>query len=135
MVNSKRQSHIVYKLNGITIISFLHLACCSEKKIQTPLEQMSLGQLDTNLRRFYAEARNKSGAVYSKSTLLGFRHGIERYLNAPPLNKGLKLTSDSRFKRSNEMLNATVVSLRRQGQENVKHKPPIENEDLLRLKS
>ena len=96
---------------------------------------MSFGQLDTNLRRFYAEARNKSGAAYSKSTLLGFRHGIERYLNTPPLNKGLKLTSDSRFKRSNEMLNATVVSLRRQGKENVKHKPPIENEDLLRLKS
>ena len=96
---------------------------------------MSLGQLDTNLRRFYAEARSKSGDVYSKSTLLGFRHGIERDLNTPPLNKGLKLTSDPRFKRSNEMLNATVVSLKRQGKENVKHKPAIENEDLLRLKS
>ncbi|KAL9964791.1 hypothetical protein ACROYT_G028476 [Oculina patagonica] len=57
---------------------------------------MSVGQLDTNLRRFYAEARNKPGDVYSKSTLLGFRNGIERYLNAPPLNKGLKLTSDPR---------------------------------------
>ena len=96
---------------------------------------MSLGQLDTNLRRFYAEARNKSGDAYSKSTLLGFRHSIERYLNAPPLNKGLKLTSDPRFKRSNEMLNATVISLKRQGKENVKHKPAIENEDFLRLKS
>lgn len=95
---------------------------------------MLLDQLNTNLRRFYAEARNKSGDAYSKSTLLGFRHGIERYLNAPPLNKGLKLTFDSRLKRSNEMLNATVVSLKRQGKENVKHKPPIKNEDLLRLK-
>lgn len=81
------------------------------------------------------EARNKSEDVYSKSTLLGFRYGIERYLNAPTLNKGLKLTSNLRFKRSNEMLNATVVSLKRQGKENVKHKPAIENEDLLRLKS
>ena len=96
---------------------------------------MSHGQLDANLRIFYAEARNKSGDVYSKSTLLSFRHGIERYLNTPPLNKGLKLTSDPRFKRSNEMLNATVVSLKRQGKEKVKHKPAIENEDLLRLKS
>ena len=96
---------------------------------------MSLGQLDTNLRRFYAEARNKSGDAYSKSTLFGFRHGIERYLNAPPLNKDLKLTSDPRFKRSNEMLNSTVISLKRQGKENVKHKPAIEKEDLLRIKS
>ena len=96
---------------------------------------MSDGQLDTNLRRFYAEARNKSGNEYSKSTLLGFRHGIERHLNAPPLNRGLKITSDPRFKRSNEMLNARIVSLKRQGKENVKHKPAIENEDLVRLKS
>jgi len=33
------------------------------------------------------------------------------------------------------MLNATVVSLKRQGKENVKHNPAIENEDLVRLKS
>ena len=70
-----------------------------------------------------------------KSTFLSFCHGIERYLNAPPLNKGLKLSSDPRFKRSNEILNATVVSLKRQGKENVKHKPVIENEDLVWLKS
>ena len=33
------------------------------------------------------------------------------------------------------MLNARVVSLKRQGKENVKNKPPIENEDLMKLKS
>ena len=74
---------------------------------------MTVGQLDTNLQRFYAEARNKSGEPYSKSTLLGFRHSFERYLNAPLLNRGLKLSSDARFKRSNEMLNAQIISLRR----------------------
>ena len=111
------------------------LAWCKEKKIQTQLEQMSPGQLDAILRRFYAEARSKSGDDYSKSTLLGFRHSIARYLNAPPLNKGLKLSSDPRFKWSNEMLNAKVVSLKRHGKENVKHKPAIETEDLVRLKS
>lgn len=96
---------------------------------------MTLGQLDTNPRRFYAEARNKSGEVYSKSTLLGFPQSVERYLNAPALNKGLKLSSDPRFKRSNEMLNAQVVNLKHQGKENVKHKPAIENENLVCLKS
>ena len=97
--------------------------------------KMTVGQLDTNLRRFYAEARNKSGEPYGKSTLLGFRHSFERYLNAPPLNRGLKLSSDPRFKRSNEMLNAQIISLKRQGKENVKHKPAIENEDLAKLKA
>ena len=96
---------------------------------------MTVGQLVTNLRRFYAEARNKSGEPYSKSTLLGFRHSFERYLNAPPLNRGLKLSSDPRFKRSNEMLNAQIISLKRPGKENVKHKLAIENEDLAKLKA
>ena len=96
---------------------------------------MSIGQLDANLRRFYAEARKKSGETYSRSTILGFRHAIERYLNAPPLNKGLKLLSDPRFKRSNEMLNAQIVALKRQGKENTMHKPPIENEALMKLKT
>ena len=92
-----------------------------------------MGQMDTNIRRFYAEARNKSCEPYSKSTLLGFRHSFERYINAPPLNFGLKLSSDPSFKRSNEMLNAKIISLKRQGKENIKHKPAIENEDLAKL--
>lgn len=96
---------------------------------------MTVGQLDTNLRRFYAEARNRSGEPYSKSALLGLRHSFERYLNAPPLKRGLKLSSDPRFRRSNEMLNAQIISLKRQGKENVKHKPAIENEDLAKLKA
>ena len=97
------------------------------------MENMTVGQLDTNLRRFYAKARNKSGESYSKSSLLGFRHSFERYLNAPPLSRGLKLSSDPRFKRSNEMLNAQIVPLKRQVKENVTHKPAIESEDLMKL--
>lgn len=74
---------------------------------------MTIGQLDHNLRRFYAEARTQKGEQYSKSTLLGFRHGIERYLNSPPYNKGLQLASDSRFVRSNQMLDAQLINLRK----------------------
>ena len=87
---------------------------------------MTPGQLNANLRRFYVEARSRTGDVYSKSSLLGFRHAIERYLNDPPFNKGLKLSSDARFKTSNEMLNAQLINLKRLGKENVKHKPAIE---------
>ena len=99
------------------------------------MENMTVGQLDTNLRRFYAEARNKSGESYRRSSLLGFRHSFERYLNASPLSRGFKLSSDPRFKRSNEMLNAQRVRLKRQGEENVTHKPAIESEDLMKLKT
>ena len=96
---------------------------------------MTTGQLDQNLRRFYAEARTQKGEPYSKSTLLGFRHAIERYLNAPPYNKGLQLASDPRFMWSNQMLDAQLINLRRNGKENVTHKPAIEEGHLKQLKT
>ena len=96
---------------------------------------MTYGQLDQNLRRFYAEARTRNGENYSKSTLLGFRQSIERYLNAPPLNKSVRLTKDPRFARSNQMLDAKLVNIKRSGKESTKHKPAIEVEDLKKLKT
>ena len=69
--------------NQILIVRFFFMlfsAWCGEKQIQTPLEVMKIGQLDQNPRIFYAEARTKKDEDYSKSTLLGFRHSIERYL-------------------------------------------------------
>ena len=86
-------------------------AWCTEKQIKTPLEAMKIGRLDKNLRRFYAEARTKKGDDYGKSTLLGFRHSIERYLNAPPLNRGQKISTDPRFSRSHLMLDAQIKAL------------------------
>jgi len=64
---------------------------------------MTIGQLDQNLRRFhYAEARAKNGENYSKSTLLGFRYAIERYLNVPPYNRSLRLANVNIVQNSNE---------------------------------
>ena len=96
---------------------------------------MTIGQLDTNLRRFYAEARKKDGETYGKKTLLGFRHGIERYLNQPKFSRNLKMSTDPRFTRSNEMLDAQLVRLKKLGKENSQHKPTLEDEDLEKLKS
>lgn len=134
MVNWKHQSPIVYKLNGITIISFLNLAWCSEKKLPTPLDTYVAWSTRYKPSQILRRGTNKSRDVYSKSSLLCFssRHWKISECTA---TEHLKLTSDPRFKRSNEMLNATVVSLKRQGKGNVKHKPAIESEDLLRLKS
>ena len=95
---------------------------------------MTNGQLDANLRRFYAEARKKDGETYGKKTLLGFRHGIERYLNQPKLSRNLKMSTDPRFTRSNQMLDAQLVQLKKLGKENSQHKPTLEDEDMEKLK-
>lgn len=90
--------------------------------------------LDKHLRLFYAEVKNKDGEDYSKSTLLGIRHGLERFLNFPPHNRGLTISSNPAFKMSNAVLNAKIVSLKKQGKEKIKHKPALESKDLTTLR-
>jgi hypothetical protein len=43
------------------------------------------------------------------------------------------MSSNPAFKMSNSVLNAKIVSLKKQGKENV-HKPILETEDLTKLK-
>ena len=86
------------------------------------------------MRLFYAEARNKDGGNYSRSTLLGFRNGLERHLNNPPYKKGIHIATEPAFQQSNQMLDAKLKEMKKQGEQSVKHKPAIEREDLRRLK-
>ena len=92
-------------------------------------------RIDGYHRQFYAEVKNQQGEDYSKSTLIGLKHGLERYLNCPSYNRGLSKSSNLAFKTSNSVLNAKIVSLKKQGKENVVHKPVLKDEDLAKLKN
>ena len=86
----------------------ISLDWCKTKNIIPELEQMTTKQLSfnkQNLFRFNAEARMKDKRDYSKSALIQFRHGIERYLNNP-LFKGAinRNTSNPLFTWSIQML-------------------------------
>ena len=105
------------------------------RQITTKLHEMDNLTLDNYLRLFYAEVKNQDGNDYSKSTLLGLRYGLERYLNSPPHNKGITISGKPEFKKSNVVLNAKLKSLKQDGKENVKQKPPLEPEDLQSLKT
>ena len=96
---------------------------------------MSIQELDENLRQFYAEARNRNGENYSRATLLSLRNGIERFLNTPPNNRGISFNKDSWFVLSNQMLDAKIKQLKKDGLQNTTHKPAIEQEDLEKLKN
>lgn len=91
--------------------------------------------LDGHLRQFYAEARTKNGAPYSKSSLLGLRNAIERYLNNPPLNRGISITKGPDFQASNKLLQSQIKLNKRENKENTKHKPAIPTADLQKLKA
>ena len=113
---------------------FLNSEWASARGIDENIGGKTKEELNKNLRLFYAEARNKDGGNYSRSTLLGFRNGIERFLNNPPFKKGIHIATDPAFQQSNQMLDAKLKNMKQQGEESVKHKPCIENEDLRRLK-
>ena len=74
--------------------------------------------------------RNKSGENYGKPTLLSLRSGIERYLNYPPHNRGIKFSKNPVFRKSNMILDAKIKNLKQLGQQNTKHKPAITTTDL-----
>jgi len=96
---------------------------------------MTCEEIDKNLRQFYAEARNKSGEIYSRASLLSLRNSLERFLNSPPVNRGVSLSKDPRFVLSNKMLDAQIKQQKKDGKENTSHKPPIEKHDIEKLKN
>ena len=96
---------------------FLHSERASARNIDENIVGKIEEELNNNLRLFYAEARNKDGGNYSRSTLLGFRNGIERFLINPPFKKGIHIASDPAFQQSNQMLDAKLKNMKQKGEE------------------
>jgi len=76
--------------------------------MEKSLYEMTNKELDNNLHQFYAEARTKDGELYSRSSLLGFCNAIERYLNNPPLNRGISITKGVEFQASSKLLQSQI---------------------------
>ena len=106
---------------------------CREQGLPSNLLTMTFEALDSVLKRFYAEARTKKGEEYSRSTLLNIRNALERHLAAS--GRKVKITKNSLFVNSNKMLECKLKLNRREGKENVKHKPVIQKEDIEKIKS
>ncbi|KAK3746096.1 hypothetical protein QZH41_004621 [Actinostola sp. cb2023] len=112
-----------------------HLEWASEKGYEKQLHELSAKELDDNLKLFYTEVRNKEAGEYSRNMLIGLRSGLERYLNSPPHNKGIQISGNTLFKKSNMMLEAKLKNLKQQGKQSVQHKPAIVDKDLRKLKA
>ena len=143
-VNELANTHIKLKCKNLNFspklynLPFFHVlktAWCRDRKIAQGLHEMTNNELDKYLRHFYAEARTKDGALYSRSSLLGIRNALERYLNNPPLNRGISISKGVEFQASNKLLQSQIKLNKRENKENVHHKPPIPEADLQKLKS
>ncbi|CAJ0930950.1 unnamed protein product [Ranitomeya imitator] len=87
----------------------------SEKAQSPDFESMDKEALCRVLRSFYAEARSKSGQLYSKSSLISIRSSLNRYLNEPPYCRTLDLTKDPELRSANLTLAAVIRKLEEQG--------------------
>ncbi|KAG8570990.1 hypothetical protein GDO81_011499 [Engystomops pustulosus] len=105
----------------------------SEKAQSPDFESMDKEALCRVLRSFYAEARSKSGQLYSKSSLISIRSSLNRYLNEPPYCRTLDLTKDPELRSANLTLAAVIRKLEEQGAGPVVQKQAITRADLRKL--
>uniref|UniRef100_UPI003AAD1444 uncharacterized protein n=1 Tax=Centroberyx gerrardi TaxID=166262 RepID=UPI003AAD1444 len=105
----------------------------SEKAQSPDFETLDKEALCVVLRSFYAEARSKSGQLYSKSSLISIRSSLNRYLNEPPYCRTLDLTKDPELRSANLTLAAVIRRLEEQGAGPVVQKQAITRSDLRKL--
>ncbi|XP_061894559.1 uncharacterized protein LOC133644223 [Entelurus aequoreus] len=104
-----------------------------EKSHSPDFERLPAAELGARLRSFYAEARAKSGHLYSKSSLVSIRSSLNRHLNEPPFCRTLDLTKDPELRGANLALAAVIRRLEAQGAGPVVQKQAIARADLRRL--
>ncbi|XP_019741328.1 uncharacterized protein LOC109525330 [Hippocampus comes] len=105
----------------------------SDKARSPDFESLDKAELCALLRSFYAEARSKSGQLYSKSSLVSIRSSLNRYLNEPPHCRTLDLTKDPELRGANLALAAVIRRLEERGAGPVVQKQAIARSDLRRL--
>ncbi|XP_075997668.1 uncharacterized protein LOC142991420 [Genypterus blacodes] len=105
----------------------------SDKAHSPDFETLDKEALCAMLRSFYAEARSKSGQLYSKSSLISIRSSLNRFLNEPPYCRTLDLTKDPELRSANLTLAAVIRRLEEQGAGPVVQKQAITRADLRKL--
>ncbi|XP_072182398.1 uncharacterized protein [Diadema setosum] len=106
---------------------------CSEKGIGlTDVESKSAQDLCRFLRTFYAEVRRGNGELYAKRSLITLRYGLQRHFQQ---TLDVNICSDGDFKGANDMFKAVLHKVKEAGKGSVRHKDPITDEDMSKIKS
>ena len=87
------------------------------------------------LRRFYAEARQKNGDIYSKSAYGNIRSAIQRHITSPPYNKTYSIMTSAQFKQANNVFKGQLKANRCSGLDKTQHITAITDNDMTRIKT
>ncbi|XP_033759203.1 uncharacterized protein LOC117341461 [Pecten maximus] len=104
----------------------------SAKNYATDFENFTQDDLDSKLSSFYVEMRNKNGDMYKKSTLISYRHGLQRHLEKCR-SDNIDITNHNIFRKSSQAFKGMSKELKRQGLAAVNHHPPVSDGDLKNL--
>jgi len=96
------------------------------------LEKIPKKELNELLANFWPNAKKQNGDSYKKSALMGIRFGLQRHFL---LKREFDIISDGEFSKSNQIFEAAIVELKRQGFGKVDHHIPISKEDLEKIQS
>ena len=92
-------------------------------------EDVPKEKLNEKLRLFFAFICKNSGEHLKN---VSTRYGISKYLKE---NCGIDITSDIEFSSCKDVFRAVVVDLTKKGFASTDHKPPIAQEDLVKIYS
>lgn len=101
-----------------------------EKGSQITFEEFTDDGLDEELAKFYFDARSTKGDLYKVSSLENLRHGLNRYLKAPPFNKNIDIVHGESFHKSRENFKLALRELKQSGKGCVDHHPRIPDAEL-----
>ena len=98
-----------------------------EKNLVVDFAKQSNAELDDFLANFYAEVRTKDGALYKVSSMENLRHGINRYLNSPPINRKIDIIKVDEFKQgeASKVYRSMIKRMKEEGLGATEHYPVI----------
>ena len=123
---NSNNTHNVTKMAFNILESYL-----TERKLSIDFKTVTASRLNDVLKRFYVEVRKLNGELYSKSTLISIRFGIQRKLQE--IRKDINIIDSDEFKSCNEIFRTQCVFLKKEGLAKVNHKQPILSEDMKKL--
>ncbi|XP_071784608.1 uncharacterized protein [Asterias amurensis] len=107
---------------------------CHAKHLDiSAVEEYSLPELSSFLRKFYAEVRTAKGNFYAKNSMEVWRFGLQRHFLKL---RQIDIVKNKAFNDANLMFNSMMIKLlKHEGKVAVTHKEPIHSEDMEKIQN
>ena len=105
-----------------------------KRKRNIDLKTIDAEQLNSELRKFYADVKGNDGKALTPSALTGIRSALHRTIISPPNSRSLNIIADREFITSNQMFTTRCKLYYKCGHSKPKHKPAIGSGDMMKLR-